>query len=112
MNIGIDGLVEEIIFITLEDAGISGEIIDKVIDAIKYSCKETNFMHNSVSDTNFYGAQKREDKRKEDFKEKEHQKEVKNIQKEFSEEKDWYKRRIRFLEERVEELNREASKNR
>lgn len=64
MNIGIDELVKEIISICLEENGIPPEVVEKVLDDIKYNCKETNFIHNSVADNNWYAAEERKENEK------------------------------------------------
>lgn len=61
MNIGIDGIVEEIICNCLSDAGISDDLIRKILDDIKYNCSETNFMNNSVATSNYYAAEERKE---------------------------------------------------
>lgn len=64
MKFELHSFMEEIISVELSEAGISDELIDKIIDSIKYNCKETNYLHNSVADSNYYGAIEREENQK------------------------------------------------
>lgn len=64
MNKQLDSIVWETICICLEEQGVTGEQLDKAEEAINNSLKETNFLHNSVNDSNYFAAEERkEDKR-------------------------------------------------
>lgn len=64
MNLGLTYLMEEIISTTLEVNGISTEIRHKILEEIEISCKETNWLHNSVNDSNYYAAEERKENQK------------------------------------------------
>ncbi len=64
MNLGLNYLMEEIISNCLEANGVGTEIRHKVLEEIQISCKETNYLHNSVADSNYYAAEERKENQK------------------------------------------------
>ena len=97
--------MEEIISTNLEANGMSMDIINKCLEDIRLDCKETNYLHNSVADSNYYAAEKRNEDRRLEQKEQEHQKEIKRIQEEYEEYKWSARRRIARMEEEINALN-------
>lgn len=112
MNMQLSSLMEEFIAVSMEEEGVSSESIDKCIEAIKYNCKETNFLHNSVADSNFRGAEIRKENEKikslsdkVDSLERNHRKEMEETISDKN-------RLIYRLRDRIEELEKELRNQR
>lgn len=106
MNLHLDILMQEILEIELSEIGLTAEQIDKCIDSIKYNVRETNSLHNSVADSNYYAAEKRkEDERIASLK-KEIEDNKKRFDKKLEEQEREARYRIRKLQDEIERLNK------
>jgi hypothetical protein len=103
MNLQLDPLVEETIAVCLSHYGIDDEVISEAIDNIHLCLKETNSLHNSVADSNYYAAEIR----KEDRRIVELSDENKKLELAFEKERESYLYEIRQLRYKLEDMKDE-----
>lgn len=63
MNLQLDTRIEETIVECMAAYNVPDDVIDKVVENIHYCFKETNYLHNSVNDSNYSAAQEAKENR-------------------------------------------------
>lgn len=57
MNLQLDTRIEETIVECMAAYNVPDDVIEKVVENIHYCFKETNYVHNSVNDSNYHTAE-------------------------------------------------------